>query len=301
MPRVATLSAVMVAAVLITAGCSSSDDTAETGACPTDPIEVVVTVGQWSDLVEQLAGDCAEVTTIITGADADPHDFEPSPRDSAAFTGADLVVLNGLGYDHWAEDALATLDSDPVVVDAGEIAGRTEGDNPHVWYDPATVQEMAPAVTTALKDLAGDASSYFDERAAAWSTQLQPYLDEIASVRGSAGGATYAATETVFDDMASALDLVDSTPTGYRQASTNESEPSPAAINDFQRGLRSGEVAVLVVNTQTEGSVPAQLRSVAEDASVPIVEVTETQPSAAGSFVTWQVTQLQALAEALRG
>ena len=82
-------------------GCASSDDTSTpatdtpTGDCPGQPIDVVVTVGQWTDVVEQLGGACVDVTTIITGADVDPHDFEPSPRDSAAFTGADLVVMNG--------------------------------------------------------------------------------------------------------------------------------------------------------------------------------------------------------------
>ena len=61
--------------------------------------------------------------------------------------------------------------------------------------------------------------------------------------------------------MAAAVGLVDRTPEGYRNAATNESDPSPADINDFEKALRSGEVDVLVVNTQTEGSIPAQLRA----------------------------------------
>ena len=57
---------------------------------------------------------------------------------------------------------------------------------------------------------------------------------------------------------------------------------------------------MLIVNTQTEGSLPAQLRSVAEDAGVPIVEVTEPCPPA-GLVVAWQVDQLTALRAALGG
>ena len=48
------------------------------------PVKVVVTVDQWGDIVEQLGGDCTEVTTIINGGDVDPHDYEPTPADNAA-------------------------------------------------------------------------------------------------------------------------------------------------------------------------------------------------------------------------
>jgi zinc/manganese transport system substrate-binding protein len=54
-----------------------------------------------------------------------------------------------------------------------------------------------------------------------------------------------------------------------------------------------------VVNTQTEGTVPDQLRAVAQQAGVPVVEVTESPPDAGGSFVAWQLAQLQQLSTAL--
>ena len=78
-------------------------------ACPTDPVKVVVTVDQWADIVRQLGGNCAEVTTIIQGADVDPHEYEPTPADNAKFLDADLVVMNGLGYDEWANKMVDTL------------------------------------------------------------------------------------------------------------------------------------------------------------------------------------------------
>ena len=58
---------------------------------------------------------------------------------------------------------------------------------------------------------------------------------------------------------------------------------------------------MLVFNTQTEGSIPDQLRAAAEDAGVPVVEVTESPPAGDGSFVAWQLAQLAALADALGG
>ena len=120
-------------------------------------------------------------------------------------------------------------------------------------------------------------------------------------MKAVATGRTYAATESVFDDMAAAVGLVDLTPEGYRAAAANESDPAPADVNAFEELLRGGTVDVLIVNTQTEGSLPAQLRSVAEKAGVPVVEVTETVPPGETSFVAWQVDQLTALRAALGG
>jgi zinc/manganese transport system substrate-binding protein len=59
----------------------------------------VVTVDQWGDIVSDLAGACGEVTTIIKSSSIDPHDYEPTPADSAKFDRAKLVVVNGLDYD----------------------------------------------------------------------------------------------------------------------------------------------------------------------------------------------------------
>jgi zinc/manganese transport system substrate-binding protein len=103
----------------------------------------------------------------------------------------------------------------------------------------------------------------------------------------------------VFDYQAEALGLANKTPQGYRQAAANESDPSPADIKAFQTALAGGEIDVLIFNTQTEGSVSDQLRKSAEQAGVPVVEVTETVPPGQDSFVAWQDGQLAALAKAL--
>jgi zinc/manganese transport system substrate-binding protein len=92
---------------------------------------------------------------------------------------------------------------------------------------------------------------------------------------------------------------VNATPPGYRAASANDSDPSPADLEAFRRALADRRIDVLIYNTQTEGSVPEQIRAAAEAAGVPVVKVTETVPPGTTSFETWQVAQLTALAKAL--
>nr|WP_279590996.1 zinc ABC transporter substrate-binding protein [Modestobacter marinus] len=301
------------------AGTTTSE--ADAASCPGEVVDVVVSVSQWGEIVEQLGGDCANVTTVLASSAVDPHDYEPTTADIAAFSDADLAVLNGADYDHWAADAVATAGSDPAVVEAAEVVSIEEeahaegeeehaegeeghghgGVNPHLWYSPEYVQTVAAAVTEQLSELSPDAADHFAERAEAWESDLQPYLDELESLRSAAAGRSYAATESVFQYTAEAAGLTDATPEGYRDAASNETDPAPGDVAAFETALTDGEVDVLVYNSQTEGSVPEQLRAAAEAAGVPVVEVTESAPDGESSFVSWQLSQLQQLSNALGG
>ena len=293
----------LLASVLMIGACGSSTGrnatTVPKGDCPTAPIAVVVSVDQWGDIVDQLAGDCGTVSTIFKSTSADPHDYEPTPADTAKFLGAQLVVMNGLGYDPWAAKAVATLDTKPVVVNGGTVVGRHAGDNPHIWYGPSSVYEIAQAVTNRLRTLRPKDASYFDLRQAAWRASMQPYDDQIAKIKPLAKGKTYGATEGIFADMAAAVGLVNRTPPGYEHATANGADPAPGDIHEFEQDLAKGKIAVLIDNTQTQGAIPGQIRSNAQAAKVPVLNVTESVPPRFSSFVAWQVSQLKALANAL--
>ena len=309
MPRARTTAAALAALVALGLSACSSGATAKgaavsegnPAACPGRVVDVAVSVGQWGDLARQLGGACATVTTIVSSAAIDPHDFEPGTSALAAISDADLVVVNGAGYDHWASDAVATLDPAPVVVSAAAIAGVAgSGTNPHLWYSPEIVHEMSAAVGRALGRLATPkAADYLAQRAAGWSAALKPYDDAVRTLSGLAPGHSFAATEPVFDLMAEAIGLTDATPAGYRRASSNDSDPAPGDLTAFERALADGSIDVLVYNTQTSGTVPEQLRAAAERGRVPVVEVSESPPDAGGSFVAWQLAQLMELSNAL--
>ena len=305
----------MVLALVATVGCSATGAPADGSAsgsvasssgtaapaCPVQPLDVTVTVDQWGAVVRHLAGACAQVTTIVTGATGDPHEYEPTPGDAAAFTRARLVVMNGAHYDSWADKLLESASDKPEVVDAAAVVGRHEGDNPHLWYSPSAVDEVAAAVTKQLQELLPTASDYFATQAQSWAHEYGAVHEAVDGLRAKAAGKPYAATEPVFDDMAAAVGLVDATPPGYRQAAANESEPAPGDLAALEALLRDRRAAVLIVNIQTEGSLVDQLRTESQDAGVPVVEVTETMPADAPSFVAWQQRQLEALGVTLLG
>ena len=158
---------------------------------------------------------------------------------------------------------------------------------------------VADAVTAELIKIDPKAESYFKDQRMTFTTQLQPYTTLIDKIKAAAAGKTYAATESIFDYQAEAMGLVNKTPEGYQRAAANESDPSPADIEAFRSALAGRQIDVLIYNTQTEGAIPEQIRTAAEQAGVPVIDVTETVPPGVTSFMMWQDEQLTALAKAL--
>jgi zinc/manganese transport system substrate-binding protein len=301
--RVRTAAVVVALAALLLAGCTGgrSGPTVASGdpaRCPGPVLDLVVSVAPWGQVVRPLAGPCATVTTVIASAAIDPHEYEPTTGDIAAFQEADLVVLDGAGYDSWAAAAVADLDPGPARVVAAQVAGGADHD-PHLWYSPTVVHQLAAAVTARLQALAPADAGVFARQAAAFRAELAPYDRAVAALRPLAARHTYAATETVFDRMAHALGLTDVTPAGYRRSVSNESDPAPADVAALQAALTGHRADVLIFNRQTEGAIPDQLRAAARRAGVPVVEVTESPPQGSRSFVAWQTEQLRELEGAL--
>jgi zinc/manganese transport system substrate-binding protein len=280
-------------------GAPSASGSTAAASCPTAPVAVVVSVDQWGDIVSELGGGCANVKTVLASSSVDPHDYEPSPADAASFTGAKLVVINGAGYDSWASKLAASSASGAPVVSAAAVTNTPDGANPHLWYLPSAVTTVADAVTAQLSKLDPQAGDYFSQRRSQFSAAMAPYTGLIAKIKAGAAGKSYAATETVFDYQAQALGLVNKTPAGYQRASANESDPSPADLDAFRTLLSRKQVDVLIYNTQTQGSIPDQIRGAAQQAGVPVVNVTETVPPGQTSFEGWQYAQLTAIAKEL--
>ena len=105
---VLSLSAVLIAAFVAHAAAAAS-------------LRVVATTSDLASLARVVAGDLAEVETIVPPA-ADSEAFEPRPSDLAKLKGAAVVVRVGLGYDHWLDKLLA-MHADTAV---NRIAGQMQ-------------------------------------------------------------------------------------------------------------------------------------------------------------------------------
>ena len=293
--RGAAAFAVLAAFTLGAAACGSGSPTSDGGS-----IRVVAAENFWGSLVTQLGGSHVSVTSIVTDPNADPHDYQSSAASARAFATAQYVIVNGAGYDNWASSLLnANQDTFRRVLDVGALLGKHEGDNPHFWYGPAYVTQVADRITRDLSAIDGADAAYFTQQRAAFETALQPYHDRIAAIKHQFSGRKVAATESLVVYMASALGLDLISPPEFMKAVAEGNDPPAATVTEFNQQLQSKQAAVLVYNEQTATDVTTNLRQLAAQENIPVVGVTETIQPPDSSFQRWMVGELNDLQNAL--
>jgi zinc/manganese transport system substrate-binding protein len=271
------------------------------GASGGGTISVVAAENFWGSIVAQVGGNHVHVTNIITSPDTDPHSYEPTSADARAFAVTQYAVVNGAGYDVWAQKALDTNPSGGrKELDVGKLVGRKEGDNPHMWYSPAIVTRVADQITADFKSIDAADAGYFDQQNAAFKTQaLKGYSDLIAAIKAKYAGTPVGATESIFEDLAPALGLNLLTPPSLMKAIAEGQDLTAEDKATMSSQIAGKQIKVLVFNSQNTTSDVNGYVSQARAGGIPIVAITETLSLAGASFQAWQVAQLQALQTAL--
>ncbi|HYM70546.1 MAG TPA: zinc ABC transporter substrate-binding protein [bacterium] len=291
---------IVAAVVLLVASLGSRPAPGAAASSPSRPI-VVAAENFYGDIVGQIAGDHVSITSIISDPNVDPHEYESSARDGAAVARASLVVLNGLGYDDFMF-RLMKASPNPArrVIVVGTLVGHKDGDNKHVWYDPATMPKVAQAVTDALDQIDPADSRSFHDRLGLFQGALRPLNDKVAAVRNRYHGTPVALTEPVFGYMAEALGLHVITPETFQRAIEEGQEPPASAIAQMDDQLRTHQAKVLLYNIQTVTRITTKVQQRATQLGIPVVGVSETEPLGK-SYQQWMLSQLGSLEAALAG
>jgi zinc/manganese transport system substrate-binding protein len=295
-------SAVVLAVVaLVAAGCSSSSSSGTGSARST--VVAVAAEDFWGSLLRQLGGDKASVTSIIRDPNVDPHDYEPKSSDGVALAKAGLVVVNGVGYDTWADKLLA---ANPVpgrvVINVGDLVGAKSGDNPHRWYSPPDVAKAIDAMTAALKRVDAADAAYFDEQhEQLTSVALKPYDDARGQIRSAYAGTPIGISESIFAPMAADLGLDVLTPESFADAIAEGNEPTAADKQAVDRQIAAKEIKVFVYNSQNSTPDVKALVDKSKKAGIAVSTVTETLTPKGATFEEWQTRQLTDLRRALAG
>src|SRR5215471_12221716 len=263
-------------------------------------IAVVAAENFYGDIARQIGGDRVAIVSIINNPDQDPHLFETTPAIVRQLAGAQIVILNGANYDPWMDKLLAAVPrADRIVISAAQLTGRRPGDNPHLWYDPATMPAVASALAGALTKADDAHASDYAARLKATLASLDRISQRITQMKAKHAGAVVTATEPVFGPMAQALGL-NMRNERFQLAMMNDTEPSARDVAAFEKDLKERKVKVLIYNSQVSEKLTERLRDIAGKSRVPVIGVTETMPPNV-SFQDWVLGELDALDKALSG
>ena len=134
------------------------------------------------DLVSVVGGDRVQVT-ILVGPDEDAHVFQPRPADARNLAQSRLLVINGIGFEPWAQGLAksAGFKGDTVVASAGVKARTMPGDeanrhdhaDPHAWQNPNNVAQYVRNIAAALSKLDPAGAGTYGANRDAYIRELQ--------------------------------------------------------------------------------------------------------------------------------
>jgi manganese transport system substrate-binding protein len=167
---------------LVAGGLSGCAASAEGGS--DDRPVVLTTFTVLADVAQNVAGEHLRVESI-TKAGAEIHGYEPTPRDVAKASEADLILDNGLNLEAWFDQFVESVDVPHVVVsDDVEVLDITEDayagkPNPHAWMSPVNVQVYVDNMVDAFSDLDPAHAEDFEANGKAYQKELQEVQDEL--------------------------------------------------------------------------------------------------------------------------
>jgi zinc/manganese transport system substrate-binding protein len=245
-----------------------------TAAVGQERIKVVASFSILADIVRQIAAERVDVTSLVP-PDADAHVYQPTPADSKALAGAALVVLNGLGFEGWADrlvkasgykgaivvatKGLKTLTGDDHrSADSGSRGHNHDHDaDPHAWQNVANVQTYVANIRDALiaADSAGQSS--YQARAEAYLAELAQLDGSIKSVYANIPKAqrTIITHHDAFAYYGKAYGIKFIAPQGV----TGDSEPSARDVAALIRQIRKEKAKAVFVENINNGRLIEQI------------------------------------------
>jgi zinc/manganese transport system substrate-binding protein len=263
-------------------------------------IQVVAAENFWGSLISQIGGTHVQVLSIVSDPNADPHEYESNTQTAMAVASADYIIVNGAGYDDWANKLIsAGVKPGCKVLNVANLLGKKNGDNPHFWYSPDYVNQTIKQMELDLISIDPANASYYEQNYANLELSLEPYQNRIAEIKQQYGGTQVAATESVFQYLANAsgLDLV--SPQAFTQAVSEGNDPPAQSVVEFEGQLNSKNVSMLVYNQQTITPITENMKSMAAQDGIPVVGITETIQPSGVSFQDWMNSELISLQDAL--
>ena len=238
-----------------------------TSSFATERLKIVASFSILGDMVQNVIGDHADLTTIV-GPDADAHVYQPSVADARAVADADVIFVNGMGFETWSDTLIAesgtraSIHAATIGITPVEVEGEID---PHAWNSLLNgivyVNNIA-AVLSAKMPAHADA---IEQNRAAYVEQLRA-LD--ASTKETLATLplekrTVVSAHDAFGYLAHAYDMTFLAPIGV----DTEAEPSAKELAILIEQLKSDGAAALFVENITS---PALVQQIADETGLSI-------------------------------
>lgn len=225
-------------------------------------LKVIASVYPVYDFVKQVGGDKVEVELLVPPG-AEPHEWEPTPRDLTKIKAAKAIFFHGAGLESWTGKMLTKeiLGSAIAVEiskgldllkseDEEEPGGHEHkhehgGTDPHVWLDPVLAQQEVKAVSAALASLDSANKDYYTANAERYIAELVKLDQEYQTGLKAAKRRVIVTNHAAFGYLAKRYDLKQQAVMGL----SPDAEPTPDKMREVIKTVRENDVRYIFAET----------------------------------------------------
>lgn len=226
---------------LLTSGCADKGK-------EQDKLQVTASFYPMAEFARAVGGDKAQVTTLVPDG-AEPHDWEPSPRDLTKIGRSQLFVYNGL-VEPWAEQALqAVAERNVLSVQAGSgLYDNGSKQDPHVWISPKKAMIEVQRITEAFCEADAANAAYYQDNCRQYLEQLQQLDKQMQEIAASAQKKVFITSHAAFGHLAADY--------GLRQLAVSglspQAEPTPADLQRLAGIVKQEQVGYIFFETLSD-------------------------------------------------
>ena len=267
----------------------------------TGPIKIVASTNVWGDIAYQIAGEEATVTALIDNVNQDPHSFEASARDQLAVQDADIVIMNGGGYDDFVEQMVEADETPAILINAYVASGDDDTRNEHIWYSASQVKDVGNVIFSALETVDRNSTPTYESNLAEFEAQISLIEIRTSEIASAWGGEKVFATEPLIYYLLQDTGMVDITPGEFSEAIEEERDVAPAVMLEAKEALKQAKF--VAVNSSTSTAQIEELLSSYPSAAYAFGELLPQDPDTgeySGDYFEMMTSALDMIVEGAR-
>ena len=306
------LTATVMIGALLFAACGNTNNEAD----KKEDLTIVTTFYPIYDFTKEIVGDEGNVKLLIP-AGTEPHDFEPSAKERAEISDADVFVYNSSDMEFFVDSLKDSVDSkQTLMIEAAKGIDRLESQeadeheeseeghdhaheyDPHVWLDPVLAIKEVRTIAGELGEKYPDKKEIFTKNADAYIKKLEALDQKYSEELKNATNRTFVTQHAAFAYLANQYDLKQVAISGV----SPDQEPTPSRLAELKEFVKKNNIKVIYFEENASSKVAETLSNetgVKLEVLNPLESLTNEQIKAGENYISVMEKNLEALKESI--
>ena len=306
------LTATVMIGALLFAACGNTNKEAD----KKEDLTIVTTFYPIYDFTKGIVGDEGNVKLLIP-AGTEPHDFEPSAKERAEISDADVFVYNSSDMEFFVDSLKDSVDSkQTLMIEAAKGIDRLESQeadeheeseeghdhaheyDPHVWLDPVLAIKEVRTIAGELGEKYPDKKEIFTKNADAYIKKLEALDQKYSEELKNATNRTFVTQHAAFAYLANQYNLEQVAISGV----SPDQEPTPSRLAELKEFVKKNNIKVIYFEENASSKVAETLSNetgVKLEVLNPLESLTNEQIKAGENYISVMEKNLEALKESI--